>query len=54
MILQKFEINDIDFAYNSQEAIKAIKNNHYDLIFLDVSLPDQSGIYCLREIKKYN
>ena len=38
-------------AVNGQEALKKVKNNTYDVILLDISLPDMSGLDILKQIK---
>ncbi|GGG63217.1 LytR/AlgR family response regulator transcription factor [Epilithonimonas arachidiradicis] len=39
-------------CYDIQEAVQALKNNTVDLIFLDINLPNISGIEFLRSSKK--
>ena len=39
-------------AENLDEGLWLISNNHFDLILLDVNLPDGNGIEILPEIKK--
>lgn len=43
---------DIQEAYNGQRAIEKIDRNKYDLILLDISMPDISGIDVLRHLRK--
>lgn len=38
-------------AYNGKQAIKAVKNNPPDLIFMDISLPDTDGITLSRKLR---
>lgn len=38
-------------AENSEKAIDLIKKNHFDITFLDFSMPNKSGIQLLRDIK---
>ena len=58
-ILQNFNcINNIDEAKDGIEAIEKIiraynRNNKYDIIFLDIIMPMQSGYHVLEQIKKY-
>jgi len=42
----------IDEANNGQEALKKVENNTYDLILLDISMPDMSGLEVLKHIRK--
>ena len=41
-------------AQNGKEALELIRTNDYDLIFLDLALPDISGVEILRELKLNN
>lgn len=49
-----FEQNDfkLDVATRYAEAIKQINENTYDLVILDITLPDGNGIDLAKEIKK--
>lgn len=38
-------------SYNCQKARQLLKTGHYDLVILDVNLPDGSGFELIREIK---
>ena len=42
---------DLLFAYNGIEAIRILKNEPVDVVFLDVRLPGKGGIEVLEEIK---
>ena len=39
-------------ASNGAEALEMVKSRHYDVIFLNVSLPDMSGIKTFEQVKK--
>ncbi len=41
-----------DFANNGFEAINAINENSYDIVFMDVHMPELDGISATREIRK--
>ncbi len=47
--LQNYEV---DFSHNGNEALETLRENKYDLIILDVMLPDINGLKILKEIKK--
>lgn len=42
-ILEKFECS-YDLAVNGREAIRKIDNNYYELVLLDINLPDINGL----------
>lgn len=42
---------DIHKAYNGQAAIYEVDNSKFDLILLDISMPDISGIEVLKHIR---
>ena len=44
----------VDLASLGEKGLEAIKENQYDLAFLDINLPDINGIEVLKEIKKLN
>jgi len=41
----------LEFALSGQEAVQKIQTGHYDLISLDLRLPDMEGIDLLKKIK---
>lgn len=43
----------VDVAMTGEEAIQQIKNNHYDLIFMDIGLPDIDGCKVTNRIRLY-
>ncbi len=45
---------DVDMAYDGMFGIKMALQNEYDLILLDVILPNVNGLDACREIRKYN
>ncbi|MBF0492556.1 MAG: sigma-54-dependent Fis family transcriptional regulator [Deltaproteobacteria bacterium] len=44
----------VSIAYNSKEALKLIQNHEFDLVLLDIQLPDGDGIDLIRHIKNKN
>ncbi len=43
---------DVSVAYNGLSALEEIKKNDFDLVLLDVLMPEMDGIETLKEIKK--
>jgi DNA-binding NarL/FixJ family response regulator len=44
-------VGNISIAGNYDEACKYLKNDHPDLVLLDINLPGKSGIHLLKDIK---
>ncbi|CAK58528.1 unnamed protein product (macronuclear) [Paramecium tetraurelia] len=53
-LFQQCGVNQIQIAYSASEAIQMVKQKQFDMILLDVNLPDKSGIQCIRDFKKFN
>ncbi len=53
MTLEKLGVN-ADAVCNGLEAVEAIKNNSYDLVFMDVHMPSMDGFQATKEIRKFN
>jgi DNA-binding response OmpR family regulator len=45
---------DVKTAFDGREAIDAIKNNHFDLILLDLVMPKLDGFGVMLEMKQNN
>jgi len=50
-LLEKMNV-DVDFAKNGQSALKQHEENKYDLILMDIVLPDIDGCEVARSIRK--
>lgn len=50
MMLKSFDCT-VDFAGTGKEAFTLLKKNHYDIVFLDLALPDISGLDLVKKIR---
>jgi len=50
--LASFDISDVDEARDGREALDKIRENHYDVILLDWTMPRMTGLEVLKEIRK--
>ena len=48
----KFENYEVDEATNGMEAIEKVDNNQYDIIIMDVMMPELDGFSAIKEIRK--
>ena len=48
----EFEGNEAYEAADGMEAVKLCKENHFDLILMDVMMPHLDGFSAVKEIKK--
>lgn len=51
--LESLGVTNIAFAENGFEAKKAIIENHYDLLLLDIHMPDMDGVEFINQVLKY-
>jgi len=42
---------EIDIVQNGEEAIRKLKSTHYDILFLDIQLPEMGGLKVAGEIR---
>lgn len=50
----EFEGHSIDVARDGMEAIAMVKNANYDLVIMDVMMPELDGFSAVREIRKFS
>lgn len=48
----KFENYEVDEATNGMEAIEKVDSNQYDIIIMDVMMPELDGFSAIKEIRK--
>jgi CheY-like chemotaxis protein len=41
----------VDFAFNGDEGLRKATSNHFDLILLDIMMPEKTGIEVLQELR---
>jgi CheY-like chemotaxis protein len=41
----------VEFAYNGADGLKMAESKHYDLILLDIMMPEKTGIEVLQELR---
>ena len=47
-------ITEIKEATNGNQAVELYKENNPDVVFMDIVMPEKSGLDALKEIKEYN
>lgn len=51
ILLQEYRVL-VSTASNGVEAVEKCKRNHYDIIFMDIDMPEKDGIAATKEIKE--
>lgn len=42
----------VELAHSGQEAIRAFEEQQFDLVFMDVVMPEMNGVECLHRIRQ--
>jgi signal transduction histidine kinase/CheY-like chemotaxis protein len=50
ILLQEYDI-EVVTAVNGLEALEMVKKNHFDIVFMDIDMPEMNGIVATKEIK---
>ena len=45
---------EVDCAYDGEEALEKVKNQHYDLVLLDIMLPKLTGLEVCQQIREFS
>jgi len=53
IVKEMHEVAEVEEAVNGLEVLDKVKSTKYDLIILDISMPDKSGLDVLIELKNY-
>ena len=50
-LMRPYEFH-IDTAASGKEALEKVKNTHYDLIFMDIMMPEMNGVETLYKLRE--
>ena len=45
---------EVDCAYDGEEALNKVKENHYDMVLLDIMLPKITGLEVCQQIREFS
>ena len=57
MLIRKYAVFDgyqVEEAGDGMEAVEKVRNGHFDLVIMDVMMPELDGFSACREIRKFN
>lgn len=52
ILTEELQLKQFDEARNAREVLEKVSRNKWDILILDINLPDMSGLEILRQLKK--
>ncbi|HBA37739.1 MAG TPA: hypothetical protein DCY94_03365 [Firmicutes bacterium] len=53
-LLEHFEFINVDTAFSGKDAIEMVRDKDYDLVFMDIMMPEMDGVEALGYLRKMN
>lgn len=53
-MLRQLQLTEVDQAHNGTKALERYRNHRHALVFLDIDLPDLSGLQVLEALREYS
>jgi CheY-like chemotaxis protein len=50
--LEKYQIN-VDIVKDGEDALSMVKKNNYDIILMDISMPELDGVLAVQKIRQF-